>query len=147
MKFAKTDRNLKKMEQKFTYNQAVFGLMLLGAKADGRLQDEEKKLLVELTSEEHHLTADEYKFVISEAKVCTDEEFSTAVYQSLENQTQADKVKALYWLLQLMKADASSNNTLDNSHNERELTVYQKALAQLKVKNEDVEEYERTRNY
>jgi uncharacterized tellurite resistance protein B-like protein len=144
----KLDWNNKiKMEQNFTYNQAVFGLMLLGAKADGRLQDEEKKLLVELTSEEHHLTADEYKYVISEAKSRNDDEFSLLVYQTLKTQTQADKVKALYWLLQLMKADESSNNTPDKSHNERELTIYQKALLQLQVRNEEVEEYQRSRDY
>jgi uncharacterized tellurite resistance protein B-like protein len=133
------------MEAEFTYNQAVFGLMLLGAKADGKLQEEEKKLLVELTSEEHHLSAEEYKFVINEAKEKNDADFSAIVYKTLNAQSHEDKVKAAYWLLQLIKSDTSSNDSVDQSHNKSEYEIFNQALQVLNVKNEDVDEYEKTR--
>lgn len=133
------------MDLEFTYNQSVFALMLLGAKADGKLQDEEKRLLVELTSEEHHLSAEEYKFVISEAKNRTDEEFSAAVYKTLNSHDDEEKIKALYWLLQLINSDESSNDSEDNTHNINEINVYNNALQALSIRPEEVEEYEKTR--
>ena len=133
------------MDQTFTYNQAVFGLMLLGAKADGKLQEEEKRLLVELTSEEHHLSAEEYKYVISEAKSRSDENFQSAIYNTLNAQSGEDKIKALYWLLQVIKSDTSSNNTDDQGHNTNEMEAYQKALTALSVRDEEVKNYEQSR--
>ena len=138
--------NLENMEKKFSYNQAVFGLMQLGAKADGKLQDEEKKLLVELTSEEHHLSAEEYKYVINVAKEKKDEEFSTFVYATLNTFTQEEKIKALYWLWKVIKSDDSSNNTPDNLHNTSELNVYMEALKSLSVNDDEVKAYEKLRN-
>lgn len=129
---------------KFTYNQAVFGLMLLGAKADGKLQDEEKRLLVELTSEEHHLTAEEYKFVIGEAKNNTDEDFAQAIYHTLNQQTNAERVKALYWLLQVIESDRSSDS-VEEENNEHESRVYNKALTALGIGANEVKQYEKSR--
>ncbi|TAE08837.1 MAG: TerB family tellurite resistance protein [Bacteroidetes bacterium] len=129
---------------KFTYNQAVFGLMLLGAKADGKLQDEEKRLLVELTSEEHHLTAEEYKLVISEAKNLDDESFAQAVYETLNSHSPFERVKALYWLLQVINSDRSSDAT-DAENNEQESRVYNKALDALGIEIDDVKQYEKSR--
>jgi uncharacterized tellurite resistance protein B-like protein len=129
---------------KFTYNQAVFGLMLLGAKADGKLQDEEKRLLVELTSEEHHLTAEEYKLVISEAKNLDDESFAQAVYETLNNHSPFERVKALYWLLQVINSDRSSDAN-DAENNEQESRVYNKALEALGIEIDDVKQYEKSR--
>lgn len=134
------------MDQIFTYNQAVFGLMLLGAKADGKLQEEEKRLLVELTSEEHHLSAEEYKYVISEAKSRSDDNFQDAIYSTLNAQSGANKVKALYWLLQVIKSDTSSNNTDDQTHNTNEMEAYQKALQALNVRDEEVQQYGQSRD-
>lgn len=133
------------MDLEFTYNQAVFALMLLGAKADGKLQEEEKRLLVELTSEEHHLSAEEYKFVISEAKHRNDQEFSEAIYKALNAQSHEDKVKAAYWLLQLIKSDTSSNNSENSEHNSEELGVYNNTLQVLGLRPEEIEEYEQSR--
>ncbi len=129
---------------KLTYNQAVFGLMLLGAKADGKLQDEEKRLLVELTSEEHHLTAEEYKLVIGEAKRLSDEDFAESIYLTLNEQTQQERVKALYWLAQVIDADRTSDSAHDET-NEQESRVYNKALAELGIEANDVKQYERAR--
>lgn len=128
---------------KFTYNQAVFGLMLLGAKADGKLQDEEKRLLVELTSEEHHLSAEEYKFVILEAKNSDDEGFAQAVYHSLHTHSAFERVKALYWLSQVIDSDRSSDSSEQN--NEQESRVYHKALAALGVEADEVTQYAKSR--
>ncbi|MDX2303658.1 MAG: TerB family tellurite resistance protein [Microscillaceae bacterium] len=133
------------MEHKFTYNQAVFGLMLLGAKADGKLQEEEKRLLVELTSEEHHLSAEEYKYVINEAKEQSDEGFQQAIYGTLNAYSSDEKIKALFWLSQVIKSDASSNNSDDQGHNTRELAAYHHALVGLNIQDEQVKEYERSR--
>lgn len=133
------------MEHKFTYNQAVFGLMLLGAKADGKLQEEEKRLLVELTSEEHHLSAEEYKYVINEAKEQSDEGFQQAIYGTLNAYSSDEKIKALFWLSQVIKSDASSNNSDDQGHNTRELAAYHHALVGLNIRDEQVKEYERSR--
>jgi uncharacterized tellurite resistance protein B-like protein len=127
----------------FTYNQAVFGLMLLGAKADGKLQDEEKRLLVELTSEEHHLTAEEYKLVISEAKNLDDETFAQVVYDTLNSHSPFERVKSLYWLLQVINSDRSSDSNEEN--NEQESRVYHNALAALGVDADDVKQYEKSR--
>jgi uncharacterized tellurite resistance protein B-like protein len=127
----------------FNYNQAVFGLMLLGAKADGKLQDEEKRLLVELTSEEHHLSAEEYKFVILEAKNLEDDAFAQAVYDTLNAHSSFERVKALYWLGQVIESDRSSDNTTEN--NEQESRVYHKALHALDVTHEDVAQYAKSR--
>ncbi len=127
----------------FNYNQAVFGLMLLGAKADGKLQDEEKRLLVELTSEEHHLTAEEYKFVILEAKNLADESFEQTVYNTLNAHSHFERVKALYWLEQVIDSDRSSDNTAEN--NEQESRVYDKALYALGVTKDEVKQYAKSR--
>lgn len=135
------------MARELNFNQAVFGLMLLGAKADGRLQDAEKKLLVELTSEEHHLTADEYKVVIGEAKGLSDAEFSDLIFKTLSQCTHLEKTKAVYWLLEVIKSDQSSNNTPDQAHNERELKTYREWLVKLGLKNEEVEAYEQSRKF
>jgi|GEM_PF-2162859 len=129
---------------KFTYNQAIFGLMLLGAKADGKLQDEEKRLLVELTSEEHHLTAEEYKFVIGEAKNLNDNSFAQIVYDSLNQRTHFERVKALYWLLQVINADRSSDNP-DDENNESEFRIYNQSLAELDVEANEIKQYEKSR--
>ena len=129
---------------KFNYNQALFGLMLLGAKADGKLQDEEKKLLVELTSEEHHLTAEEYKFVIGEAKNLQDEDFARQIYVALNQHNKSERIKALYWLLRVIDSDRSSND-METETNESESRVYNKALAELDVQAHEVKEYEKTR--
>lgn len=128
----------------FSYNQAVFGLMLMGAKADGVLQSEEKRLLVDLTSEEHHLTAEEYKFVITQAKDLSDEEFVEKVYATLNNFEYKDRVKALYWLLKLLKADDSSDDDQEGNSNEQE--IYNKAVAALGISIEDIERYEREKD-
>lgn len=128
----------------FSYNQAVFGLMLMGAKADGVLQSEEKRLLVDLTSEEHHLTAEEYKFVITQAKDLSDEEFVEKVYATLNNFEYKDRVKALYWLLKLLKADDSSDDDQEGNSNEQE--IYSKAVAALGISIEDIERYEREKD-
>jgi uncharacterized tellurite resistance protein B-like protein len=133
------------MANDFTYNQAVFGLMLLGAKADGKLQEEEKRLLVELTSEEHHLSAEEYKYVITEAKNRNDEDFSKSIYQTLNSFPQPERIKALYWLLQVIESDRSSDNDDSQSRNQSEWTTYNKSLAALGVKAEEVKEYEKSR--
>ncbi|HAS47533.1 MAG TPA: hypothetical protein DCS93_44060 [Microscillaceae bacterium] len=124
----------------FSYNQAVFGLMLMGAKADGVLQSEEKRLLVDLTSEEHHLTAEEYKFVITEAKNLSDSDFVEKVYATLNEHNYADRVKALYWLLKLLKSDDSSDN--DQEGNLDEMEIYRKAVIALGVTSDDVDRYE-----
>ena len=124
----------------FSYNQAVFGLMLMGAKADGVLQSEEKRLLVDLTSEEHHLTAEEYKFVITEAKNLSDGDFVEKVYATLNEHNYADRVKALYWLLKLLKSDDSSDN--DQEGNLNEMEIYRKAIIALGVTSDDVDKYE-----
>ena len=124
----------------FSYNQAVFGLMLMGAKADGVLQSEEKRLLVDLTSEEHHLTAEEYKFVITEAKNLSDGDFVKKVYATLNEHNYADRVKALYWLLKLLKSDDSSDN--DQEGNLNEMEIYRKAIIALGVTSDDVDKYE-----
>lgn len=128
----------------FSYNQAVFGLMLMGAKADGVLQSEEKRLLVDLTSEEHHLTAEEYKFVITQAKDLSDEAFVEKVYATLNNFEYKDRVKALYWLLKLLKADDSSDDDQEGNSNEQE--IYNNAVASLGINTEDVERYEREKD-
>ncbi len=128
----------------FSYNQAVFGLMLMGAKADGVLQSEEKRLLVDLTSEEHHLTAEEYKFVITQAKDLSDEAFVEKVYATLNNFEYKDRVKALYWLLKLLKADNSSDDDQEGNSNEQE--IYNNAVASLGINTEDVERYEREKD-
>lgn len=132
------------MTSEFTYNQAVFGLMLMGAKADGKLQEEEKRLLVELTSEEHHLSAEEYKYVIIEAKNRSDEEFSKAVYQSLNSNPHSERIKAMYWLLQVIDSDHSSDEGT-KLQNSSEWQIYNKALVALSVKSEEVKEYEKSR--
>lgn len=124
----------------FSYNQAVFGLMLMGAKADGVLQSEEKRLLVDLTSEEHHLTAEEYKFVITEAKNLSDHDFVEKVYATLNEHEYAERVKALYWLLKLLKSDDSSDD--DHEGNLNEMEIYRKAVIALGVTTDDVEKYE-----
>ena len=128
----------------FTYNQAIFALMLMGAKADGKLQEEEKRLLVELTSEEHHLTAEEYKFVITEAKSKPDEVFAEEIHETLNKHTYDERIKALYWLLQVIESDTSSDNPM-NSNNENEWRIYNKALETLGVKAEDVKHFEKSR--
>ena len=133
------------MNIEFSYNQAVFGLMLLGAKADGKLQDEEKRLLVDLTSEEHPLSAEEYKIVINEAKNKTDIDFANLVYSTLNEYSHQDKIKALYWLLRLIEADVTSNNNLDKSRNDNEWNVFNRSLVSLRVKAEEVNEYAKTR--
>lgn len=133
------------MDNHFTYNQAVFGLMLLGAKADGKLQDKEKHLLVELSSEEHHLTAEEYKYIINEAKEKNDQDFAKMVFDTLNTYSQTERTKALYWLLQLIKADTSSDHdTFGN--NQSEMKVYQHALKMLDVTAEQVVAYEQSRD-
>lgn len=124
----------------FSYNQAVFGLMLMGAKADGVLQSEEKRLLVDLTSEEHHLTAEEYKFVITEAKNLSDNDFVEKVYATLNEHEYVERVKALYWLLKLLKSDDSSDD--DQEGNLNEMEIYRKAVIALGVTTDDVEKYE-----
>ncbi|EAY32019.1 TerB family tellurite resistance protein [Microscilla marina] len=129
----------------FSYNQAVFGLMLMGAKADGVLQSEEKRLLVDLTSEEHHLTAEEYKFVITQAKELSDEAFVEKVYATLNNFDYKDRVKALYWLLKLLKSDDSSDDD-DQEGNSNEQEIYNKAIVSLGISEEDVERYEREKD-
>lgn len=128
----------------FSYNQAVFGLMLMGAKADGVLQSEEKRLLVDLTSEEHHLTAEEYKFVITEAKSLSDNEFVEKVYATLNDFDYNERVKALYWLLKLLKSDDSSDDDHEGNLNEQE--IYNKAVMALGIASEDVERYEREKD-
>lgn len=128
----------------FSYNQAVFGLMLMGAKADGVLQSEEKRLLVDLTSEEHHLTAEEYKFVITEAKQLSDDEFVEKVYATLNDFDQNERIKAVYWLLKLLKSDDSSDDEQEGNSSEQE--IYNKAIASLGVSTEDIERYEREKD-
>ncbi|GAB4400780.1 MAG: hypothetical protein OHK0053_22700 [Microscillaceae bacterium] len=136
-------------ELAFNYNQAVFGLLLLGAKADGKLQDEEKKLLVSLTSEDHHLTADEYKQVISLAKEKSEYDFKSLVYGTLNRFPHKDRIKALYWLSQLIGTDRSTDKIhADFSHsgNVEEQEVYQRSLAALEVKAEEVNVYAQERD-
>lgn len=133
------------MQSEFSYNQAVFGLMLLGAKADGKLQDEEKKLLVDLTSEEHPLSAEEYKYVINEAKNKTDIDFSNTVYTTLNEYNHQERIKALYWLLQLIESDVTSNDNSDSTRNEKEWSVYNRSLLALHIKAEEVGQYAKTR--
>lgn len=130
----------------FSYNQGVFGLMLMGAKADGKLQDEEKRLIVELTSEDHLLSAEEYKEVIVAAKQMSNTDFDDTVYQALENEEQKNKIKALYRLWQLINSDHSTNeDSLSGNYNEKELSVYQNALKALEVSSEEVEAYKQER--
>ncbi len=132
------------MNESLTYNQAVFGLMLLGAKADGKLQDSEKHLLVELSSEEHHLTADEYKNIIQQAKQKSGEEFAQDVYDTLNKQTEFERIKALYWLLELIRTDRSSDEDAFGN-NQDEMKVYAESLEKLNVSREAVAEYEKSR--
>lgn len=127
----------------FSYNQAIFALMLLGAKADGRLQDEEKKLLVELTSEEHHLSAEDYKYVISKAKEMSDPSFRDLVYETLNKYNQKERTQALYWLLQVIKSDTSSNDTDDQNHNTDEMAALSQALEALGVSDAELNQYAR----
>ncbi|NJL15737.1 MAG: TerB family tellurite resistance protein [Microscillaceae bacterium] len=132
----------------FNYNQAVFGLLLLGAKADGKLQDEEKKLLVALTSEDHHLTADEYKQVISLAKEKSEYDFKNLVYGTLNRFPHQDRIKALYWLLQLIGSDRSTDKAqpdLSKTDNAEEMEVYQRSLSVLEVNAEQVITYAQER--
>lgn len=134
------------MENDLTYNQAVFGLMLLGAKADGKLQEEEKKLLVELTSEEHHLTPEEYKYVINEAKARDEAAFVGLIYNTLNAHPILERVKALYWLLQVIKSDRSSDDSANQDHNKDEMETYHKALVNLGINMDQVDDYEKSRN-
>ncbi len=132
------------MDNHFTYNQAVFGLMLLGAKADGKLQDKEKHLLVELSSEEHHLTAEEYKYIINEAKEKSDHDFAKIVFDTLNAYSEQERIKALFWLLQLIKADTSSDHeTFGN--NQSEMRIFQQAIKMLNISSEQVADYEQSR--
>ncbi|MEO1654111.1 MAG: TerB family tellurite resistance protein [Bacteroidota bacterium] len=131
------------MENFFSYNQAIFALMLLGAKADGRLQDEEKKLLVELTSEEHHLSAEDYKYVISKAKEMSNDSFRDLVYQTLNTYTPQERTQALYWLLQVIKSDTSSNNTDDHNHNTDEMAALGDALKALGITEGELTQFAR----
>ncbi len=131
--------------ENYTFNQAMFGLMLLGARADGHLQDNEKDLLVELTSEDHHLPAEECKFVITELNQKTHEDFRALVYQSLNAHPPEERVKAAYWLLQVIKADNSSDDSDENGHNQKEMEIYRHALAGLGLQASDVDQYDQTR--
>lgn len=127
------------------YNQAVFGLMLMGAKADGKLQEGEKQLIVELTSDDHHLNAEEYKYVITLARQSSDADFKNIVFSTLNKFSQLEKIKALYRMLQLIKADESSNNDPENKVNLNESSVYEMSLQALHIKAEEVEAYGRTK--
>jgi uncharacterized tellurite resistance protein B-like protein len=132
------------MNNLFSYNQAVFGLMLLGAKADGKLQESEKYLLVELSSEEHHLTSEEYKYIISEAKDLSDEDFAQAVYDTLNSLSEFERIKAAYWLLKLISADKSSDQE-EVGNNQSEMKVYEQSLKKLHITSEAVKKYEESR--
>ncbi len=133
------------MDIELSYNQLVFGLMLIGAKADGKLQEEEKHLLVELTSEEHHLSAEDYRNVISHAKQYSDEEFEKIVFDLLNTHSQEDRVKAAYWLLQVIESDDSSNDSDDEQRNMMEWNTYQRSITQLKVSEEEIQAYKESR--
>lgn len=133
------------MEIELSYNQLVFGLMLIGAKADGKLQEEEKHLLVELTSEEHHLSAEDYRNVISHAKQYPDEDFEEIIFKSLNTHEKEDRVKAAYWLLQVIESDDSSNDSDDEQRNLMEWNTYQRSLKQLGVTEEEVQAYKESR--
>lgn len=133
------------MDLELSYNQLVFGLMLIGAKADGKLQEEEKHLLVELTSEEHHLSAEDYRNVISHAKSYSDDEFEEIVFSRLNTHDKQARVKALYWLLQVIESDDSSNDSEDEQRNLKEWNTYQRSLTQLEVSEEEVLAYKESR--
>ncbi|MCS6821288.1 MAG: TerB family tellurite resistance protein [Microscillaceae bacterium] len=128
-----------------TYNQAVFGLLLLGAKADGKLQDEEKRLIVEITSEEHHLSADEYKNVITESRVKPYDVFLEMVLNTLNTCPYSDRVRALYCLKQLIEAEDPNSSTGQSVH-EDERRLYDISLQRLKVQEKDILDYARQKS-
>ncbi len=118
------------------YNQAVFGLMLLGAKADGKLQDDEKRLLVDLTSEETPLSTEEYKDIIGYARDLDINIFRHNIFEKLKDENQKNRVKAVYWLKKVLDTDTSSD--VFDHQNQEEYEFYQTALTKLNVTHEEV---------
>ncbi len=121
------------------YNQAVFGLMLLGAKADGKLQDNEKRLLVDLTSEETPLSTEEYKDIIGYARDLDIRVFQSQIFEKLKQENQKNRIKAVYWLKRVLDTDTSSD--VFSAQNQAENEFYQKVLFELDVTMEDVITY------
>lgn len=121
------------------YNQAVFGLMLLGAKADGKLQDDEKRMLVDLTSEETPLSTEEYKDIIGYARDLDIGIFRRNIFEKLKSESQRNRIKATYWLKRVLDIDTSSDIFLQQ--NPEEHKFYQFTLSELDVAHEEVLTY------
>jgi len=127
-------------ETNFNYNQSILGLMLLGAKADGEFQEEEKKLIVELTSEKHVLSTEEYREVIESMKKSPSDDFAKKVYKTLHSCSFDNKLEAIYWLIKLLKVDDSTDHT-DKGHLGERMT-FQEALKELGLTDELALQYE-----
>lgn len=127
------------MEKDYTYNQAILGLMLLGARADGVFQPEEKKLIVELTSGEHVLSPEEYKEVISDAKTLDYDNLRNKVFACLNQRNFKEKLEAIYWLVKLLKIDKSTDM---DGENDNEKDALKEALAELSLDFSEILKYQ-----
>ncbi len=135
------------MEHKLTYAQAIFGLMLLGAKADGAFQSQEKELILELTSDVHPISSEEYRLVIEKMRGDNNSErFNNEIYATLNAASKEEKLEALYWLLKLINIDESSNDNNEKHTNTGEMNIYHRALANLSIHPQEVLIYEKQKS-
>ncbi|WP_026998765.1 hypothetical protein [Eisenibacter elegans] len=126
----------------FNYEQAILGLVLLGARADGVFQEDEKQLIIELTSEVHVLSPLDYRFVIEQAKARDYDRLTQQVYNALLVCTKDQRMEALYWLLKLIKVDTAD----DVDGYLGEMNTYREALDKLQIKEHEMQAYEKERD-
>lgn len=129
-----------------TYNQAILGLLIIGARADGAFQENEKKLIVFLTSDIHPISTEAYRQVIAMAREIPRERFSEQVIAVLKAGSTQERLEALYWLLKVLKSDNSSNLTAENTSNPGEVHALHLTLSYLNLKFEDLIVYESERD-
>jgi len=120
--------------QTFNYNQAIFGLLLIGAKADGVFQPEEKELIVELTTDVHEISAEEYRDIINASRELEAQVFNHLVYNVLNQQNTNDRLEAMFWLVSLMEIDQDGDNS-----DEQETLLH--ILQMLNLKKEELDDY------
>jgi hypothetical protein len=105
-------------------------------------QEDEKQLIIELTSEVHVLSPLDYRFVIEQAKARDYDRLTQQVYNALLVCTKDQRMEALYWLLKLIKVDTAD----DVDGYLGEMNTYREALDKLQIKEHEMQAYEKERD-
>ncbi|TAF63555.1 MAG: hypothetical protein EAZ55_13265 [Cytophagales bacterium] len=130
------------MQYAITYDQAILGLLLAGARADGMFQHREKEIIIKLTTEIHPIAPTEYKFIIDLARELDPALFEELILQVLQKYATDAGLEALYWLLIILEVDIVYTQPAHSDHDE---LLYRVAEA-LQIDWEDMYLYKQKRD-